>query len=1475
MDFENKNIESNNQEDLKIKQANLQKTNEQLDKSIEASEHNQLGTIIFTHLKMEDKQNINMVLNLLAKLVDNNVSDVEKDSVFYTLAGNSDLLGLFSNKKFISDYIIFLYTSLKMDKDFENNLRAAGYDTLIRLVSKRSVEDVVNIILNTILTCSSTDLEIPNTLEEVNQAVKKLKSFSLNKQNVKVKRPDSQQIEYKAVFKDDRTDEEREADRQIAEMASIERRKEITELGGEENYNKKLRALAKESKIINVIEIRDSDIDEVVDCHEMMDYEEVRPNISDVLNDIIDIYKAAFDLSITMRKFVGVYIFDDDKNRAGSNQAELKVMEVVETDNKGVVKLMTKEHNSKVLEWIQHNYDYPVKDSLKVARHNQVPSLENIVINGYNYYPTFIARYALGFVKKEKYTNFDKFIKAVKADVEDRLYKIYKSEIKMDGKIIRGRDLFRAHNVDRLKLIGAFTNAVIFITGKGSENFNNTQFRCICAYSHTKTIDYYTGYKNYEDGSYRGLSEAAQAHFIRANGAFSTNILDITYLSDKAKFYKEVSWAYKELGVVYGEGDIPDVLDDRDGEGVVIGKTLAGELVKFNLGSNAKFVTSIYAGSRSGKGVTTLSILAAIMASGIGICYLDCKPDMANCFWDIEARAAKRGRIGDTDHVYSYDVNADKSRYNKYSPMKSLMKQRPELRNSNMASALFILKNIQLITLTGQYKQRIGDASTMVWIIDEVNNMINKLNSGFSEFERIAPKENAKDLTDTQQYVKNVMTFWRNLQVTAASGVNDIYGQCGYKYVVIGQNPGDMFTGSKPSGKLTCGADILRILGTAPENVYIYGRGLKGVQAVGSKAFHRDRSSEEINALEANKYFVMRKTAQQNANDGSQDDILFQPFLTLNYDNVLASCWTGGLGQAYGYKPHIKEGDVRYPEMIKNYKTNLNAALGQPTRADVLESTDSGYGVVDEGTGFFGLVKTYYSKYGAEAENMAFDVALKPYKEITDILTNMQLIGENSLFGYRCVEDFLYDFSPEAMQFTNYAELEVLLEDRMNNTEDVYDEEDEDSNFNFNINYSKENDDIEEENQLETSGVDNTEIDNDAEMQNLEGDFEEKSDNEHEVDEDNEKYDTPEAPAEDFIDGSDKISVEENKMAYKGSQKVRSEIDGKPAKITIGEKEADVDALLNELEKRQSGYYDDENDRPAIKITVGEKKSENIRKKANVDSTVKLFRSGEDYSTKIADDGRLTTKKCVYENVYKEALPALDDELRIYSPIPFVDRLLVQRNIQKRYKNFIKAINDTIGWTSVEYLEMSETEFIINKTASMRVCEYGPSGYDVYDTMDFEDMLMKRAIRLKHLYVSGAIAERITEDCGTDIFNKMFDKHLTLQSIELEGYEVITRANRKIALQMALYSKAKDKDKAKDALLEAMFASGMVKKNPQNIATAQRLIKKAKKSNRKFKSKGLKAIYEIGQMTPMEAIGSAVASVVYGFKKMINNVAQA
>lgn len=1390
-----------------------------IDKSIEASKENVLDSVIFTGLFKQAEQTsiINKLLDYLFKLEDNNLSKDEKNNIFYMLAGNIDLLGLFLSKKFVSNYMIFLYQASK-DGNFVNSLKDLQCSHLVYMLEKKGIEVSVNYILQTMTTCTIKDIDIPESAVEINKAIQGLSNFDFKRQNLKANRKELQEINYKCNFEDRRTEEEKEADLQRNKELIEQFKKQVEEFGSVEQYSKFLRESAKKSQPIKVITIQDADIDEVVDCRKSEDYFEVRSEIKSVLDDIMDIYRSAFDISIIMQKFSGTYVFSDFKT-VNDDSKNYGVMQVVETDKDGTVKLITKPHKSSLLlKWLQYDYEYPIKENIRVARHNEVPNLENIILKGYNYYPTFITRYALGFVKKKKYKNFKGFMSEVRKDVEDRLYAIYKSKCELKDRTLYGSDLFDASNKDRMKLIGAFTNAVIFLTGNGTDNFDNAQIRCISAYTHQKEATYYTKFETFADGTRKGLSDAAQVKYIKANEAFKQNILDITHIKDKESFYKTVYWAYRELGQVYGSGEIPDI---KKREPVVIGKTLAGELVNFDLGENSSFVTSIYAGSRSGKGVTTLSILAAIMAGGIGICYLDCKPDMVNCFWDIENRAVRAGKQG---HVYAYDTHASQSRLG-YTAMKSLTTQCSSLVNANIASALFILKNLQLITLTGQYKQRREDSSFHVWIIDEVNNMLNILEAGYTELEKRAPKANAKEMSEEQKYIKALMDFWQNLQVSVASGVNDTYGQCGYRFVVIGQNPGAMFKSSKPTGKLTSGGDILRIIGNAPVNKYILGRGVNISGGFGSKAFHNDesRSSDEKNALENQKYFIMRNEGQVNS--GAKDEsILFQPFLTLNFDDVLASCWTGGLGKNYNYDSSIKQTDAAYPEMIKNYKRCINATLGLNTEltTDVLNAVDEGHGVVDEGTGFYGLVKMYYSKYGAEADNKVLDTALRPYLELEQMMKDMKLIGEGSLFGYNSIEDFLYDFSTEAMSITNYDELLQKIENNSGVSEEPLYASDDDVNIDIQENtVYVESSESAESTRIYESLVSASEIEVEA------------------VEPDKITAQSPEEKDEEIgnliIDlSNDAVEVVDNKQAS----------TTEPFEDSNHQDDQSIESVISRIQ----------------------------RQRQSIDTSVKMQVSNEANVTRVDDSGQAVVKKLNYvESTLHDSLINLDSEYREYSNIKFIDDALVKRNIKRRYKTFIKTVEETIGWINVDKLYMESDRITINGTHTIHTDSLGEYAYSLYDTMNFSDLLFNRLKRLKYLAVDDVISECIIGECGGDVYELLFTNLLTLQGLKV-GKISMNRHSRKYSKELAFKAeveKMQSLSNAKTALTEQLFSTVDIKRTPSNLAIAEKISRRARKTENRYNSKGIMAAQRILSMTPMQAITGLVAGVFLGLGNLV------
>ena len=74
-------------EDLKVRQSNIEKTNEQIDKTIDASKINQLGTIFFTRLKLED-----LIKKTRLVVVYNDVKDAEDAKTDVTSSKSVDKL---------------------------------------------------------------------------------------------------------------------------------------------------------------------------------------------------------------------------------------------------------------------------------------------------------------------------------------------------------------------------------------------------------------------------------------------------------------------------------------------------------------------------------------------------------------------------------------------------------------------------------------------------------------------------------------------------------------------------------------------------------------------------------------------------------------------------------------------------------------------------------------------------------------------------------------------------------------------------------------------------------------------------------------------------------------------------------------------------------------------------------------------------------------------------------------------------------------------------------------------------------------------------------------------------------------------------------------------------------------------------------------------------------------------------------------
>lgn len=1681
------------------------------------------------------------------RLQNENLTDSQLDEIINKIQVNVEILA--GNQKYIECLLNSYSLSILIGSISLNKKSSPVYQIIVNsnlnglkdlnayLSNHRELEIIKNIFAKTLVSCFQEDLIDYSSARKTSEGIELLKNFNINNRLVGAK-INQRLMPYNFTLS---TEEEDEIQKDLENFNNSI----LSSAGGIDEYVKKAQSLLRAYATLEVTKITDTD--DMVLSEELEIEDELRAKISDVKGCIMSVYKQVFETPITLGQIKGVVMLNDTHTNEQKKGVEILSIRETNTGKKGEVSTEIQNlRESKTLSWIAEDYEYPVKQEvgIKVARHNEVPSLENILLKGYNYFPRFILRYALGFVGKEKYSDYAKFLKALDKDVEQRLYRIYKESCIINGTSVLGEELFytdKSAKAYRKALIGSFINTILILTGsKTPDLFNNTQFRSVSVFKHTKEAESYI-----RAGEY-GLLNCASRKFMDVSEAeFENCILDVMVIKDMEVFNSQVTWAYKVLGKVYASGSIPSVTDNSSSNsGVIIGQQLDGNLIKFNLGDNSRFVTSIYAGSRSGKGVTTLSILGAVLASTIGVMYLDFKPDMADCFWQYE-------RANPSLHTYAIDMQPTSIRYG-YTAKDSMRKINKAFAKSNaLCSSMLILKNLQVMLLYATYLASVNKPLTHLWILDEINNMMVALNSGREFIDAFiksnAPKKGEEESED-YKYAKKIQQFWKNILDQISQGVNATFGISSTKFLLIGQDPTKVLEDNSPGGA------VLSKLGNLATNKYILGRGLSGVYKVGSVSFHKTATKQEKDLLENYRYFIMRDKPRALA-DESSSDILFKPLLTLNSSNVLDRCWVTGVGKSFGYKDTAKKGSPEYDDMLKTYKTNLNNAYSDyvgPISESALNDNSIGDGVVDEGTGFTGLLRLYYSSLGdTSAQQAAAENAVSlGYRNILNAFISMGLVGDTSAFGYEMIEDFVYDFSEEAISFVEFDELKAVLAEKQNsqqikengtpddkignllnngvipsssavlnsdNSENMgnlkNDSITQDSNsvgnelkniqnilndytvqyetFNDRINSLSLEDDLDELNgtynnltllvrdildftsevvelkdnstslniksqivkyisqinklsnqcnlllsklkkiisdkeNIGSLGINNevlktqsADLDNDnflddsimdkaQSFENNLSDVSQQVDNTIKAFNDSQvldisdmqnminKYDISlkelereinkldvsliteelltsyKVSLDEIFYGINAISVMLDSLLNSGDSQTRKSLSKyvefcedllKRQKLLL-EKVANMivdlqqnyskevektanefvpledsvkdsldkinhySSLLHEYDSKLVSFYKKINDtikdikhkdvfEAAINacnklltnivkindivdfidddlvksdmIQMIEKLNSNgnmiidmcneillqistsnqsdevnndtpIKQKAS--PQVKLKNSSVASVTRV-EDGVAFVDELRYVDVMNEALESLDDAYRRHSSIGFIDRALVAKNIKDRYKIVVKSVKETLGWENVDKLVMNSTIFQINDEPSINAKEYGSSGFDLYSTMDFADLLLNRAIRLRYLELDEEVFNLIAEDCGGDFFEVLFTKRPTLQAIKIDG-TVMTRQKRSKSVQMAFEEKAKkaaQKGNIKDEFIEELFASGKVKKTPENIALARKMTKKATQNgNRNKSSKGLMAAQRIAQMTPVQAITGLFAS---------------
>lgn len=449
----------------------------------------------------------------------------------------------------------------------------------------------------------------------------------------------------------------------------------------------------------------------------------------------------------------------------------------------------------------------------------------------------------------------------------------------------------------------------------------------------------------------------------------------------------EISFAYKEYNPLHDAG-IPFSANE-----VIIGKNTKTDVpVKLNLAADDAIITTVMAGSGSGKGVLTLAILATLLLSKKSVIYADFKPDMAGMLWDIakeentpifaidgKGLSTKVGQTPFNEEGFKYDSSVFNEKW------------KDILGEEKNAKIIPYLKTMQLFAAQGlarmnatrdkeKAKRVLGDDDSFL-ILDEAQ-MANTIYSGAISKVYDYLKKNKKD-KDTATY-RRAKKFDEVFINSLADEMKDLVITTGrvskMHILIIGQqtDPGQWGTPQGIWKQCTFG--------------YMVGNlkyKLQGPRAGSSPTYsiNKNALSEDDRKL-VRGYWILADNARA---DAQENVTRFKSYLILNENDYNPNA------------PQNKPGEQGpFVQGLFKGVTSDKAAYDQLVKDVTLEDGVSRRPEV----GFKGMLDRYVSDNSEKQEMLS-----KSYKDFTAFLTEVGLVGDGAPF--KTLEEYLYSYDDE------------------------------------------------------------------------------------------------------------------------------------------------------------------------------------------------------------------------------------------------------------------------------------------------------------------------------------------------------------------------------------------------------------------------------------------------------------------------------
>lgn len=558
-----------------------------------------------------------------------------------------------------------------------------------------------------------------------------------------------------------------------------------------------------------------------------------------------------------------------------------------------------------------------------------------------------------------------------------------------------------------------FTNCLIIT----DVNQHTLQLRL----SYVPVSGFETFSENVEIGLKKMASGAEEIKILKnsLNSKFK-DILNVTLIYSMSAFEQEVLFAHK---LYTGPNAIsPNVTKP------ILGVKMDGSLFRENLFSD-KF-TTILAGSRSGKGTLTQSLLAPLIAEGYPIIYLDNKPDIASLFWDLENKFKGKGKdvkflaidSKDQGSTFIKDELSAAPRGQIFDENGNLINlaNLPSNTHFSLSSLKLIrtYKTLQLLFLAGELaannKLSHLDKFVNYVFIDEITDLSIRINDLYNSISSVTEpgKRATEEENSLYEWTKGLCGIIKDVNTGFSTMKTMISDKHNFKFIMIGQVFNEKWLGNR---HVVNKIPELNIGTFAGHFVYsgmaLCKNWLSGREQVTAARYNLPAT--ELEMAKKTGVFYYHKGIPNGPDNilGTQPIIsggnLFRSYFALVRNDVgntvqdITNAIESGETDAYFNEYQ----DVGY---TNKFLYNRNVFYGSQ---DVKQSLNELYDFENDrpvrGVGFDGLLEDISDLLNLDLYSDSLVQKLNaPYERLEWVLSNAGIMDERN---YTCLEDYLYD----------------------------------------------------------------------------------------------------------------------------------------------------------------------------------------------------------------------------------------------------------------------------------------------------------------------------------------------------------------------------------------------------------------------------------------------------------------------------------